>query len=394
MNAAVTKAALLLLYALRLAGAARAQGGLSLSLPVGATDSAAAQLQAELRTLLRLRDNDSARAAYVWPPAALETTALLHELPDAEPDATHSEASLRTYLTNVVHLDSANYLLQLATLGLRDNTPLLQASFELRARRAPSGRFLFYSPLRANTAAWRVQQWGRYSFYYPVAANKQVVKEYALRAMAFDKTLGNAGQRADIYLCDNLPTALRMLGLTYQAASWGTVHDELSARRPGQLLRLSGEGPATGFDLHDLWHQSLRNAVPAAAFKSLINKPVDEGCAYLYGGSWGRSWPEILALFRKRARTKPHLDWAATYEDFLDFGNNPRRPLVVTYVLNALLMEKIRREHGFEAVRQLLCCGAYQPDNENYWQTLARVAGITRANFNATIWQLLSEGAS
>ena len=55
------------------------------------------------------------------------------------------------------------------------------------------------------------------------------------------------------------------------------------------------------FDPHDLWHERLRLVMKS----EVINRPVDEGCAYLYGGSWGYTWQEIITKFKKYAAKTP-----------------------------------------------------------------------------------------
>ena len=64
-------------------------------------------------------------------------------------------------------------------------------------------------------------------------------------------------------------------------------------------------------------------------------------------------------------------------------------PLLVRYVINALIVRELERTKGFGAVRALVCCGKYEKTNTRYFQTLERVAGITPANFNATVRTLL-----
>lgn len=347
------------------------------------TDSASVRLQASLDNFLRVRDDAAARAAYVWLPAALETAALLDELTGLEQNAAQPANPYRLYLTNLVRLDSVNYLLQLAALGVQDQTPRLRASFELRAKRAP-GRFLFYSPLPLNTATWRQRQIGTVRFHYPAALPKKAATSYANQAALFDKKLGNPGCLTDYYLGDNLPAVLQAVGVAGKADYLGYAHNSLSARQPGRLLKLSGDNGPDQFDPHDLWHERLRNVVDA----SIINKAVDEGCAFSYGGSWGISWPVILRQFKAYAQARPNEDWLATYPTAASVSTGAQRPLLVRYVINALIVQQLERTKGFGAVKQLLSCGKYENTNEQYFQTLERVAGISRATFNATVGAL------
>lgn len=352
--------------------------------PQWPTDSVSVRLQAALDNFLRVRDDAAARPAYVWPPAALETAALLDELTGLEQNAEQPANPYRLYLTNLVRLDSVNYLLQLAALGVQDQAPRLRASFELRAKRAP-GRFLFYSPLPFHTAAWRQRQIGTVRFHYPAAFPKKAATSYAHQVALFDKKLSSPGVLTDYYLCDNLPAALQAVGVAGKADYRGYAHNSLSARQPGRLLKLSGDNGPDQFDPHDLWHERLRNVVAA----STINKAVDEGCAFSYGGSWGIGWPVILRQFQAYAQARPNEDWLATYPTAASVSTGAQRPLLVRYVINALIVQQLERTKGFGAVQQLVSCGTYESTNERYFQTLERVAGITRTNFNAAVRALL-----
>lgn len=320
----------------------------------------------------------------VLPEASLATAALLDEMRGAEQSAgPPGPSSYPAYLTNVVRLDSLNYLLQLANVGVGAAAPMLRASYELMARRQGQ-QFVFYAPLGRNAAAWRRQQLGSYVFYYQTTLPKGAAN-LVKAATLLDRKLQAPAQRTTLYCCPSLTEALRLVGVTYKLDYAGLAHGTLSAREPQQLLLLAEDQEVTAFDPHDLWHQRLRNVMAANS----INKPVDEGCAYLYGGSWGMSWPAIFALFQQKVGINPQTDWLAAYENSVNFGESKQRPLQTAYVINALIVQKIEREKGFAAVKQLLGCGKYEKDNANYFKELAEVAGITKSNFNATVWALI-----
>jgi hypothetical protein len=120
-----------------------------------------------------------------------------------------------------------------------------------------------------------------------------------------------------------------------------------------------------------------------------INRPVDEGCAYLYGGSWGKTWPEVLALFKKYAADHLHADWMSQYMDDTNFYLDGQKTFKVSYVINALIVQKIERERGFAPVKELLACGKREPGDSNYFKVLDKVSGISTANFNQVVSELI-----
>ena len=61
------------------------------------------------------------------------------------------------------------------------------------------------------------------------------------------------------------------------------------------------------------------------------------------------------------------------------------------YIVNALLVKKIEKEKGFEGVWELLNVGPFEKGNEKYYQTLEKLTGITKANYNDTITELINQ---
>lgn len=351
-------------------------------------DTSVSRLQKSLASFLAALSPLALTTAstYLPQPARPEDAALLDELQGlTQSRRALADVTYTTQLLGAVPLDSGRYLVQLACLGLAGTTPVVRATYDLLARPGGASGFYFSSPLRANTRGWPITQLGNFVFRGPTAPDRPAAKAYARQATSYDRLLGAPKQLTEVFCCADLPTALRLLGVHYKADYAGSAHNSLSARTPAHLLVLYGEGPLAQFDPHDLWHQRLRNVVPAAT----INKPVDEGCAFLYGGSWGLSWAQILTQFQAWVAAHPNRDWLAAYDSFANVSTTPRKPLLEAYVLNALLVQQLAQQKGFGAVRQLLACGPYEKSNDNYFRVLGEVAGITRENFNIRITQLI-----
>ncbi len=143
----------------------------------------------------------------------------------------------------------------------------------------------------------------------------------------------------------------------------------------------------TNFDPHDLWHDRLSLVI----VRSKLNKPVDEGCAYIYGGSWGLTWKEIFKAFKEQIANNKNTSWTAIKETPISFktGNYSNS---ADYIVNALLVQKIEKEKekGFAGVWELLNVGPFEKGNEKYYQTLEKLTGITKANYNDKIWELIN----
>lgn len=316
------------------------------------------------------------------------TTALMDEMKGIVASGKYKDNNFyKCYLNNVTKLDAATFLIQLSFIGVNEGVPLYRAGFTLLAKR--NGRqFYFCTPLPQNTIAWRRKEIHGTNVYYKHTLNTSNARAYFGKIAAYDKKLGAPVHTTDFYCADNFHEALQLLGVDYKSDYNGTPHNSLSANAGGRSLSVNGTLTAefTKFDPHDLWHERLHNVLST----SIINRPVDEGTAYLYGGSWGLSWKEILNKFKTYAHAHPDADWFTLYNESKNFDEPAKFPLNVDFVINALIVEKVEKEKGFPSVIALLSCGKKEKSNENYFTALEKVVGISKAKFNSSVWELIN----
>jgi len=235
--------------------------------------------------------------------------------------------------------------------------------------------------------AWKNQKFGSTKVYFKSSLNTTKANAYFQMVSGYDKKLNAPDFPTEFYCCDNFHEVLQLIGVDYKS--------DYNSRRTGTLNGTENNTDIvvngtltpgfTEFDPHDLWHSRLHRVVST----SIINKPVDEGTAYLYGGSWGLTWKQILDKFKTYAAANPNADWMALYNESKNFDEKATYPLNVDMVINALIVQKIEKEKGFSAVIELLSCGRQEKGNENYFKSLEKITGITKTNFNATIWSLI-----
>ncbi|WP_217602502.1 hypothetical protein [Chitinophaga sp. GbtcB8] len=338
-----------------------------------------------------LRSKDSANAAngFVSKADLLETSLLTDEMKGIEKNARYNNSTFfKPYLTNVIQRDEHTYLLQLSYMGTREDTAILRGSFRLLARQE-ADRFIFLSPLSTNVMLWKTHRIDNVVFRYKEKINLEDAKKLQQMILYYDKKIGAPQQQIRFYCCDDFEEALKLIGVEYKAIYNGYNHLSLYTCHNNQTLIVSGMANPTGFnefDPHDLWHDRLHNMYSTG----IINKPVDEGCAYLYGGSWGIEWKEILAASRGYAAKNEHSDWLALYISEQNFVEGTKR-LNIAYVINALIVQQLEKEKGFDAVKALLCCGKREKGDENYFRMLEKVAGISKAVFNSRVDRLIAE---
>jgi hypothetical protein len=343
------------------------------------------QLIGSLNSFLQQKDQPNKDNKFVLKEDLLETSALLDEMKGMDQNVKSKDNSFyKCYLSNVVKQDDNNYVVQLSYIGIADNAPVYRASFSLLAKKKDDV-FYFSSPLKRNTLAWKTKKMGDVTYRYKDTLNQADAKKYLETADFYHKKLNLPRQSTTFYYCDSFPEALQLTGIDYKADYNGSSGDNLSSHANNECLVVGGgKVYQYCFDVHDLWHEKLRYVLNS----DIINRPVDEGCAYLYGGSWGVSWPEVLARFKQYAANNPNADWLTLYTTSVKFEDDDK-PMYIAYALNALIAQKIEHEKGFAPILELLGCGKRQSGDDNYFKALDKLTGINKANFNAKMWELV-----
>lgn len=343
------------------------------------------QLINSLNGFLAQKEQPAKENKFVLKEHLPETVALLDAMKGIERSPKANDF-FKPYILSIVKLDDKNFLIQLAYQGVSDNMPVLQASFKLLAEKQ-GDQFYFSSPLKPNTISWKSKKVKNITCLYKDMLNDEDVKAYAETSEFYDRKLNISLLPTQVYYCHDFPEALQIIGIDYYALYNGIKDDLLTTDENGMHLVINGwNSEKHRFDPHDMWHDKLRMVMN----NDVINRPVDEGCAYLYGGSWGYTWSEIITRFKKYAAANPNADWLNGYIDSKNFEEG-EKPLRIPYVLNALIAQKIEKGKGFSSVMELLACGKREKGDENYFKALEKVSGISKSNFNAAMWELIKK---
>jgi hypothetical protein len=342
---------------------------------------AARKLTSDLTLFLAAKDKPNKDNPYVLKEELLATSDLLDEMKGMDKTTTNT---YKCYLTNMVQLDSIDYVVQIAYTDMEKAVGELRASYRLMAKKI-DGKFYFYSPLKQNTSGWKIKKFDNLTCHYKDKLNADEVKLYGKTVASYDKRLKAQSEPIEFYDCDNFTEVQQILGIDYKLDYNSVKNNSLTAHEDNANLVINGGYSERHiFDAHDLWHARLRTVMSS----KVINRPVDEGCAYLYGGSWGYSKEEIFAKFKAYAAANPNADWLTLYTTSGKFEDG-EKPMYVAYMLNALIIQKMEREKGFDQVKDLLSCGPRQKGDENYFAALEKITGISKADFNARMWELV-----
>jgi hypothetical protein len=323
---------------------------------------------------------------FLFEPERLETFLLLDEFKGIEKSEKRKDNFFyKPYLTNIVPLKDSDYLVQISYIGTDEIGALLRASFEFFAHKA-NDVFVFSSPLLRNTKNWKLERVGNTIFHYQDKINKNKTREYNKYTSSFDLKLKSTSKLTDCYCCDNIIELEKLIGVDYKADYNGRAEAIWSSTLGDKSVIIFGNGNAhfDDFDPHDLWHDRLSLVIA----RSKLNRPVDEGCAYLYGGSWGLTWKDILKAFKEQTASNRNANWIEIKETPVYFKTNGFNNSA-DFIVNALLVQKIEKEKGFAGVWELLNVGPFEKGNAKYYQTLEKLTGITKADYNDKIWELI-----
>ncbi len=325
---------------------------------------------------------------FVLPSEKIETYIQLDEINGIQKSGRFKDDLFyKPYLTNIVPMKESKYFIQVSYIGVNENTPITRASFAFIGSKT-NNTFLFSSPLLRNTKNWLTLKVGNTIFHSQNAINQAKAKEYNKLAAVFDAKLKSVNKTVEFYCTENFVDVLKLIGIEYKSDYNGYTENNLSSTVGDRKIIVLGNNNATfsDFDTHDLWHDRLSLVIA----RSKVNKPVDEACAYLYGGSWGMSWQEIFQMFKTKVANDKNANWADYKEKPMNFGESQAKHLMVDYVANALLIKKIEKEKGFAGVWDLLNCGPSEKGNENFYKALEKLTGITKANYNEKVWELIN----
>lgn len=327
---------------------------------------------------------------YILPSQKIETFIQLDEVNGIEKSGRFKDDFFyKPYLTNIVAIEKGKYLIKVSYIGVNEKTPILVGSFEFIAHKTDNS-FLFSSPLIRNTKNWKTIKTSNNIFHYENSINIKNVKAFEKLAKTFDEKLKvPANKLSEFYLTADFVSLQKLIGVDYKLDYNSYSSNTLNSIFGDKKLIILGSNSATfdNFDPHDLFHDRLSLVIS----RRKVNKPIDEGCAYLYGGSWGMSWKELFSKFKLKVCTDKNFDWLANYGRFDNFGESQETHLMAEYVLNALFVQKIEKEKGFESVWEFLNCGPYEKTNENYFKALEKLTGISKTNFNEKVWELINK---
>ncbi len=347
------------------------------------------KLTETINQFLMSAQEDNEKNKWIFPKEKTETFILLDEINGIEKSRKYKDDHFyKPYLSNLAPLSNGDYLIQVSYMGTIENEPTLRAIFEFIAHKSGDS-YLFSSPIIRNTKDWKHLKKDMFTFHYKSSINKKYIDDYCKYATIFDQKIGSTPKKLETYLCKDANEVLKLMGVLYKLDYNGRNRGGYYSVSNDKMVSLSGSNNETfdRYDRHDLWHDRLSIVIS----RRKVNKPIDEAIAYMYGGSWGYSWDDILKIFKEKVVKNKNVDWASYKENPFNFNDTQSKHLMVDYVVNAIILIKLEKEKDFSAVWELLNCGPYEKGNANYYKALEKLTGITKENYNEKVWELVNE---
>jgi hypothetical protein len=342
-----------------------------------------------LNGFLNQKENENKTNSYVLKEDLLETSVLLDEFKNIEKSGKYKDDNFyKGYINSIVELDNNTFLVQFSHIGVYEKTPIMVASFQLLAK-MKNDKFYFSSPLKHNTALWKIKKISDKIFHYKTSLNSKTILDYEKQSNSLDTKFNNPKWKIEWYGFNTVPELLYNMGVIYKIDYNGQKSSTFTARENNTFLILDGTGNPhfDTFDPHDLYHEKANSAIAS----DKLNPAMVCGSAYLYGGSWGISYKEILKTFKTKLTKDAKTDWLKLYRESYNFGDSEEKHLYVTQLINSLIIQKAEKEKGFKAVLELLGSGNFEENEDNFFKILESNSGINKNNFNEKIGALIKE---
>lgn len=335
------------------------------------------------------KDKPNNQNQYIEKDYLLSTSALVDEIKGLEKNTINKDDNYyKCTLENIIKLQTDYYQIQFSYIGATENLVSLRALFTMFAKKT-DGEFRFYSPLNFYTKSWLKKNLDGNEIIYKPEFDVSIAIDYFTNQKKFDAILGISNTPTKMYFADNFNESQKILGVDYKSDYNGVAYNMTTAFEKDSNLLIDGiiASEIIKFDPHDLWHSRMRKILPSRD----IHKPVDEGCAFLFGGSWGYSWEDIVTRFKDYVKQNPNANWLEQYENPKNFGTEQYKDLRVDYMLNALIIKEYYNGKSFDNIMELLAIGNTQESKTKYFELLESKFGIKRSEFDNKIKQLIDK---
>lgn len=253
-----------------------------------------------------------------------------------------------------------------------------------------NSKYLVSSAIKNNLTHWKLKTIENYSFYSEKEVDEKYLRDFIAKNNKLSFNLKEQKIPTKVYCVDDIFNAYGLLGIDYKRDDSPNnffLGVEIARdNNQSTMIVATEKGMLEDFSFSSLWKTRITEKYP---LKNLY-VPVLEGYSYINDGDPFYKWEQLWIQFKNTYSDSQKTDWLSLYGTKENFSL-PSTPKYTENVLNALLIKKIEKEKGFSGVLELLNCGKFDGEHQdNYFKTLEKVSGITKANFNENIDKLIT----
>lgn len=335
-----------------------------------------AELTESLKGFLKARNDYSKPNPYIDSAYLKTNFEPFQWLRDAEGRLPNGKNFFTPTLLALLPITEQKYIVKLAYIGVKvedELTPMLNLIATIEARKV-NGRYYFYNALDYNTRNFNITRVGNIKYIYPNKLDLVKAKAMDNFNSAFAKKLNTKPISITYYKCDDPEQLFKMLGYDYIGNMYYSMAGGLAEWWTNTLYAGNNS---------ELYEHEVIHFYTAKLFEH-STRIVDEGYATYIGGSGGVVLEKLAAFAKNYINQNPKDDLLGLATDFkvrVDHG------VPITYILSALVCKDIEEKFGVSGIKKLF---SPQPQ-EDYFDTLKRVNGIGRVDFNDYIKVLLAK---
>lgn len=275
------------------------------------------------------------------------------------------------YLTNVVPQAGQGYRVSFVFQGITPDRQIIhKLSASLLAQKGGPLGFRFYCLFDENTRNWSGQKLDHITFYSQSGFDAIVAADFEDYNTQIARKLSVPPLQFKYYKCRDLQHVYELMGIHYDVRINGNKRSGYFDH--GSKLFLSGTG--TDQYKHDLTHAYFDLILP----DSMRNWTAEEGYNIYTTDYWGESGDKIFEYLTEYFQLHPDESVMLAFEK----KRILRYPIPIKYPIAAVLMRKIEREYGFDAVLKLIGCGETDAD---FFLTLEKTTGIRSSDLDQII---------
>ncbi len=247
------------------------------------------------------------------------------------------------------------------------------------------GSVEFAIPLQHMTRHWKSETVGRVTYHFRSTLNRTRASHFDSRNTAIAEKLGVAPEAMDFYMCDDYQEILALIGFQYDRESNGMTRDGYGVD-DGVIFSIMNNEDFS----HDIFHY----------YSGKINRREDrngiteEGVAYSWGNAYytdpAGEMIEQRALVEALAQYLAANPGASARELFENnrkiFDLAPEASALST--ISSLICDEVERREGMPGLLELINCGR-KDAMDRYFETIDRLVGINRGNFNERVGELI-----